>query len=186
MIWSRCEADPARIGREPGEGRALAVIGQKGVQLLAHPGVEAICDRLQCRVVVRGAGRAHDPVEAVSAGPNNPVASEPPADLLLQRRGAQLARERFVGQPTAEHGRCVIVEGCDGKVVEDHPAVPATGAARPVIPVESIRSAANLPSEVRHHRRRQIGFVIGEAPLLTPERELRGQSELAGAGEASQ
>jgi hypothetical protein len=36
------------------------------------------------------------------------------------------------------------------------------------------RSAANLPSEVRHHRRRQIGFVIGEAPVLTPKRELRG------------
>ena len=50
-----------------------------------------------------------------------------------------------VGQPTAEHGLGVIVEGCDGKVVEDHPAVAAAGAARPVIPVESVRSAANLP-----------------------------------------
>ena len=139
----------------------------------AERGVEAVCDQLHCRVIVRGTRRAHDPVEAVSTGPNNPVAGEPPADLLLQRRRAQLARERFVGQPTAEDGLCVIVKGCDGKMIEDHPAVPAAGAARPVIPVESIRSAANLPSEARHHRRRQISFLIGEAPLLTPERELR-------------
>jgi hypothetical protein len=40
------ESNPPWISREPSEGGALAVIGQKRVQLLAHSGIKAASDSL--------------------------------------------------------------------------------------------------------------------------------------------
>jgi hypothetical protein len=89
------EANPARIGSEVSERRASAFIGQKCIQPLARSSIEAIGDILQRRIVVRGTSRPHDAVETICAGTDDPTASEPSADLVLQCRRTELARECF-------------------------------------------------------------------------------------------
>jgi hypothetical protein len=91
------KADPARIGCEPGERRASAIIGQKSIQPLAGSSIEAIGDTLQRRIVMRDTRRSHDAVEAVCAGADDPTASKPRADLVFQCRRTELAREHLVG-----------------------------------------------------------------------------------------
>ena len=88
------KADPARIGCEPGERRASAIIGQKSIQPLAGSSIEAIGDTLQRRIVMRDTRRSHDAVEAVCAGTDDPTASKPRADLVFQcRRAPNLASQ---------------------------------------------------------------------------------------------
>jgi hypothetical protein len=80
----------------------------------------------------------------------------------------------------------VIVEGCDGKVIEDQPAVPAPSSTGPVIPIEGIRRAPDLPGQVLYHGRRQIGLIVGEAAQLAPESKLGSQPKLTATGKTGQ
>ena len=180
------QPDPARIGREPGEGGALAVVGQQSVKALAQAGIETVGHALQRRIVVGGAGRAQDAVEPAGAGPADTLAREPAADLLLHRRRHRLARQQLVSQPAAEPGLGRVVEGSDREVVEDEAAVPASGASRPVVAVERVRLDADLGGQMPDHCWRQFGLLVGKAPVLAPVGELRSKPELAGVGQVSQ
>ena len=50
------QSHAAGIGREPGVGGAVAVVGQQGAQPFAHPSIETGGHALQCRVVVNSLG----------------------------------------------------------------------------------------------------------------------------------
>ena len=71
-------------------------------------------------------------------------------------------------------------------MVEDEPAVPAPGAAGPVVAVERVGADADLGGQVPDHRRGEVGLVVGKAAVLAPVGELRGQAELAGVGQVGQ
>ena len=91
------QADPAGIGGQPGVGGAVAVVGQQGAEPVAHPGVQAIGHALQRRVVVRGLGGTQDAAHAVGARARDAAAGKPGAQLLVQDRRRELARQRVVG-----------------------------------------------------------------------------------------
>jgi hypothetical protein len=135
---------------------------------------------------VGGASRAQDTVEAIGAGPADPLAGEPGADLRLQHRRRRLARQQVIGEPAAERGLGRVVEGGDREVVQDEAAVPAPGAARPVVAVERVGTDADLRGEVPDHRRGEVRLVVRKAAVLAPVGELRSQAELAGVGQAGQ
>ena len=71
-------------------------------------------------------------------------------------------------------------------MVEDEPAVPAPGAARPIVAVERVRPDADLGGQMPDHRRGEVGLLVGKAAVLAPVGELRGQAELAGVGQVGQ
>ena len=77
-------------------------------------------------------------------------------------------------------------EGGDREVVEDEPAVPASGAAGPIAAVERVRRDADLGGQMPDHRRGEVGLLVGKAAVLAPVGELRGQAEPAGVGEVGQ
>jgi hypothetical protein len=180
------QPDPAGVGGQPRERRALAAVGEQRVQPPARAGIEAVGHASQGRVVVRGAGGAQDTPEPVCAGPGDPAAGEPGVDLRLQRRRGRLARQQLVGEPAAERGLGRLVEGGDREVVAHEAAVPAPGAAGPVVAIEHVGADADLGGEPPDHRRSEVRLVVGKAAVLAPVGELRGQAELAGVGQVGQ
>ena len=180
------QPDPAGVGDEAGERRALAVVGEQRVEPPACAGVETIGHALQGRIVVRGAGGTQDAVEPVRAGSDDPAAGEPSADLRLQRRRGRLAWQQLVGEPAAERGLGRVVEAGDRKVGEDGAAMPTASAANPIVTVEHVDPDADLRRQMPDHRRGEVGLVVREAAVPTPVGELRGQAELAGVGQAGQ
>jgi hypothetical protein len=180
------QANPAGVGDEAGEPRTVAIVGQQGVQTPARAGVEAVAHALQHRVVVRGAGRAEDTVEPVRAGSGDPPAREPAGDLFLQGRRSRLARQQVVREPAAERGLGRVVEADDREVAKDGTAMPAAGAAHPIVAVEGVDPNADLRGQVSNHRRGEVRLVVGETTLLAPVGELRGQAELAGVRQTGQ
>ena len=180
------QSDPPRIGDETGERRTLAVVGQQSVQTPARAGVEAICYALQRCVVVRGAGGAQDAVETVRAGSGNPPAREPAGDLFLQHRRSRLPRQQLLREPAAERGLSLVVKADDREMAKDGTAMPASGAAHPIVAVEGVDPDADLRGQVPDHRWGEVGLVVGKPALLAPVRELRSQAELAGVRQVGQ
>lgn len=119
------QARPLGVGGQTRERGAVAVIGKQGDGPAAHSLIEAIGHKLQRRVVVRGARRTQDPVQAVRARAGNAQPAEPSADLPVQRRRQRLARQQVVGQPAAEVGLGRFVEGRDSKMRKDRATMPA-------------------------------------------------------------
>ena len=70
-------------------------------------------------------------------------------------------------------------------MIEDHPAVPAPGADRPLVSFQYARCDTDLGGQVRQNHRGKVGLVIGEAAVLTPKGELGRQSQLAAIGHAT-
>lgn len=61
-----------------------------------------------------------------------------------------------------------------------------SGAARPVIAVESIDRHADLTGQMGDHCRREVSFLIGKTPMTSPTHKLRGETKLAGGNPADQ
>lgn len=133
-----------------------------------------------------GASRTNNPVETVSTRPDDATASKPGANLVLEHGCARFTRQYFVGEPIAKVGLGFVVEGGDGKIIEDRLSVTASGAARPVIAVESIDPHADLTGQMGDHCRREVSFLIGKTSMTSPIRELRGETKLAGVNPANQ
>lgn len=71
-------------------------------------------------------------------------------------------------------------------MIENHSAVPTPGAIHPVILIESFRHDPDLRGQMRYHRWKHIGVVIGKTAVLTPKSELDSQSQPTRAAEAIQ
>ena len=71
------QPDPAGVGDEAGECRALAAVGKQRAEPPACAGVETISHALQGRIVVDGACGTQDAVEPV-----RPYSSRCPSEAL--------------------------------------------------------------------------------------------------------
>jgi hypothetical protein len=173
------QPDPAWVGGQGCKRGARPVIGQQRVQALAGAGVEAVGHVTQGRVVMGGARRAQDAVEPPGTGSADPLAGEPAADLPLQRRRRRLARQQLLRQPAAEPRLGRVIEDGHREVVEDQPAVPPAGPARPVVGLQGIGIDAEFGRKAPDRGRRQVRLVVGKAAMGTPMGELRRQAEPA-------
>ena len=111
------QPDPAGVGDHAGEFRTIATISEQRVEPPVRAGVETIRHALQGRFVVRGSSGTQDAVEPIRTGSDDPAASEPAADLSLQRHWGWLTRQQLVGEPAAERALGGIVEGGNREVV---------------------------------------------------------------------
>ena len=159
------QPDPAGVGDHAGELRTLATIGEQRVEPPVRAGVETIRHALQGRFVVRGSSGTQDAVEPIRTGSDDPAASEPAADLSLQRHWGWLTRQQLVGEPAAERALGGIVEGGNREVVEHETAVSAPGAAAPVVVIERVGGNTDLGGEMANHRRGEVSLVVGKRPF---------------------
>jgi hypothetical protein len=179
------QASPAWVGGETRKRWAFAA-NEQGFKPPACCRIEPVGHKLQCRVVVRGAHRAQDPVKPIYAGAGDAQAGEPRADLRVQHRRRRFARQQVVCEPTSEARLSRLVEGGDGKVSKDRAAMPAPRAAGPVVAFEHVSIDADLCCQMSDHSRCDVGLLIRKATALTPTRQLRRHAQLAGVGQIGQ
>jgi hypothetical protein len=177
------QTNPPWIGHKARKRSTFAIIGEQRIEPSTGTGVELVSHPLQCCVVMRGLGRMQDAVEPVCARPGDPFARKPEGDLLLQGGRCRLSWQQVIGKPASEPALSCLVEGRDGKVVEDCAAMPPPGAPDPVVSVKRVCSNTDLAGQVSDNRRDEIRLFVRKTTVLAPERKLRCQAELAGVGE---